>query len=67
MAAVEGERGRKSLKTKLSAWDWRVAETDSVTLHPRETGRYDQRDGGIYMCVCVSERESLCVQRGLSW
>ena len=53
MAAVEGERGRKSLKTKLSAWDWRVAETDSVTLHPRETGRYDQRDGGIYMCVCV--------------
>lgn len=61
MAEVERER-EESLKTKLSAWDRRVAEADSVTLHPWETGRYDQRDGGMCMCVCV------CVQReGLSW
>lgn len=54
MAAVEKEK-EESLKTRLSAWARRVSEADSVTLHPRETGRYDQRDGGIcvYMCVCA--------------
>lgn len=53
MAAVEREK-EESLKTELSAWDRRVLEADSVTLHPRETGRYDQRDGGI--CVCAEKR-----------
>lgn len=59
MAAVEKER-EESLKTKLSAWDRRVAEADSVTLHPWETSRYDQRDGGI----CVSaEREGVVMEK----
>lgn len=51
MAAVEKEK-EESLKTKLSAWDRRVTEADSVTLHPWETVRYDQRD----LCVCVGKK-----------
>ncbi len=65
MAAEQKER-EESLKTKLSAWDRRVAEADSVTLHPWETGRYDQRDGRICVCVCVCV--CVCAERGgLSW
>ncbi|KAK2846877.1 hypothetical protein Q5P01_009876 [Channa striata] len=44
MAAVEKKR-EESPKTKLSAWDPRVADADSVTLHPWEISRYGQRDG----------------------
>lgn len=60
MAAEEKER-EESLKTKLSVWDRRVVEADSVTLHPWETGRYDQRDGGI--CVCVYVCVNVCRDR----
>lgn len=56
--AAQKER-EESLKTKLSAWDRRVAQADSVTLHPWETGRYDQRDGGICVSVCL-QREGGC-------
>lgn len=59
MAAEEKER-EKSLKTKLSAWDWRVAEADSVTLHPRETRRYDQRHGVMYISMCVCGQSGGC-------
>lgn len=48
MAAVEKEM-EESLRTELSAWDPRVVEPDSVTLHPWETERYDRGDGGV--CV----------------
>lgn len=65
MAAVEKEM-EESLKTKLSAWDRRVAEADSVTLHPRETGRYDQGDGGgICLCVCVCAEEECHGETGM--
>lgn len=37
MAAVEKEM-EESLRSELSAWDPRVVEPDSVTLHPWETG-----------------------------
>lgn len=40
----------ESLKAKLSAWAQRVAEADSVTLHPWDMGRYDRGGGGrVYM------------------
>lgn len=55
MAALEKER-EESLKTKLSAWYWRVADADSVTVYSWETRRYGQRDEGC-VCVCLRERD----------
>lgn len=49
--AVEEREMEESQRTTLSAWDWRVAEADSVTLHPWETMRYGQRDRGLDVCV----------------
>lgn len=44
MAALQKEMG-ESLRTEC-----RAVEPDTVTLHPGETGRYDHRDEGIYVC-----------------
>lgn len=50
MAALQKET-EESLRTER-----RAVEPDTVTLHPRETGRYDHGDDGV--CVCLGEREN---------
>lgn len=51
MAALQKE-AEESPRTER-----RAVEPDTVTLHPRETGRYDHGEDGMYVCVCERENK----------